>query len=197
MDIQQPIKNPLLTVRDVMNILRVSRRTIYYWIHDGLLKPVKIGRGYRFHSQDIDQLLQSNSSNRAVPVRVPHILAVDDDLLVRESLKPLLSRAGYEVTVVGSADQAMEALNSESFHMILTDIRMPGTSGIQLLKTIRERRTAQNLPLLPEMVFTGFDDAEAMSEVKSMGIQEFMMKPFELPDFLAAIQRCVSSASVV
>lgn len=181
-----------LTVREVMSILKISRRTIYYWIQDGILKPVKIGRGYRFHASEIDELTEASCPANHLPASAKRILAVDDDLLVRESLKPLLSRAGYNVTVAASGDQALEFISRTPFNMVLTDIRMPGMTGIQLLKRIRKGLEAAHKPLLPEMVFTAFDDLDAMNEAKKMGVREFMMKPFELSDFLAAINRCLA-----
>ena len=86
----------LLTVSDVKKLLRISRRTVYYWIKSGILKPIRIGGVFRFHPEDIEALIQRDRAGLAL--RKKRILAIDDDFLVRESLKILLEREGFEAS---------------------------------------------------------------------------------------------------
>lgn len=95
----------LLKARDVMKRLNVSRRTVYYWIQEGIFKTVRLGGLHRFHPEDIDYLIESSRS--AVGERQKRILAIDDNILVRESIKLLLVRAGYAVTTVSDGPSAV------------------------------------------------------------------------------------------
>ena len=180
-------KKSLLSVRNIMSILNVSRRTIYYWIKKGILKPVRIGGVYRFHPEDIQTLTEGNRSEGKA--RKSRILAIDDDLLVRESMKMLLQANGFEITVAASGKEALEFLAKETFDLVLTDIRMPEMNGIETLKAIRAERAKFGKPPLPEIVLTAYDDESAKQEAQKLGIREFLLKPFDLDEFLAVIRK--------
>ncbi len=183
----QPNKNSLLSVKDVMHRLNVSRRTIYYWIEDGLLKPIRLGGVYRFHPDDIEVLIESQRGQTA-PKRI-RILSIDDDFLIRESLKNLLKQYECDAVCVTNVEEALEALQREHFDVVITDLKMPKINGIEVLKKIRELREKMNQPPLPEMMLTAYDEAWAVEEAKKMGIKSFMHKPFDLPEFITEIKR--------
>lgn len=180
-------KKSLLSVRQIQEILNISRRTVYYWIKREILKPIRIGGVLRFHPEDIDLLI--HSQRPAAAHRKKRILAVDDDILVRESLKSLLERAGFEVTVAASGKEAVELHANEVFELILTDIRMPEMNGIETLKAIRELRQRFGKAPLPEIILTAYDDPLVREEARALGVREFILKPFELEDFIAVIRR--------
>ncbi|MDA9101155.1 response regulator [Omnitrophica bacterium] len=180
-------ENPFLTVQDVMRLLSVSRRTVYHWIKKGILNPSRVGSVYRFHPDDIQDLVKRK---RGEPVfSKSRILAIDDDILVRESLKILFKRAGYETTVVASGKEALAVIEKAPFDLIVTDIRMPEMNGIETLKELRIRRKKMKLPDLPEIVITGYEDEGAYQEAKAMGVKAFIHKPFEWETFISTIQK--------
>ncbi len=186
----------LLKVQDVMQKLNVSRRTVYYWINQGILKPVRIGRICRFHPDDIDRLIEDRRLS-APPEK--KILAIDDDILVRESIKPLLERAGYSVTVVPDGNTAVTLFDSQKapgqdFDLILTDMRMSEKNGLETLAEIRKKRQAQGKQPIPEIVLTAYDDPEAEEQAKHLGVKEFILKPFVLEQFLNAVHKHVLHA---
>lgn len=177
----------LLKISEVMKRLNVSRRTVYYWIEKGILKPIRIGGVYRFHPFDINELIESGGF-----LERKKILAVDDDVLVRESIKSLLGRAGYSVTVVPDGKMAVSISKQEDFDLILTDMRMPGMDGIETLKAIRGARKESGRESAPEIIITAYDDSKAKKEAEMIGVNDFLIKPFELDYFLDLIKRKVS-----
>ncbi|MCM8775462.1 MAG: response regulator [Candidatus Omnitrophica bacterium] len=179
-------KPSLLSVQEVLKILNVSRRTIYYWIKKGILKPIRLGGLYRFHPEDIEALITEQRSQARPKKR---ILAIDDDLLVRESLKMFLEREGIETTVVSGGREALELLSKEVFDLILVDVRMPEMNGIETLKAIRELRRRFGKPPLPEIVLTAYDDELVKKEAKKLGVRDFILKPFELNSFLSTLRK--------
>ena len=185
------MEEKLLKVQDVMKRLNVSRRTVYYWINGGILKTVRIGGIYRFDPQDIDQLIETNRT--AVTGKHKKILAIDDDILVRESIKMLLGRAGYSVTVVPDGRTAIMLCEQQDFDLMLTDMRMPGMDGLQTLKAIRKVRQKAGKESKPEIIMTAYEDSKAKAEAEAIGVRKFLMKPFELDSFLALIQKNLAS----
>ncbi|HET6760928.1 MAG TPA: response regulator, partial [Gemmatimonadaceae bacterium] len=67
------------------------------------------------------------------------ILIVDDEETIRLALRKFLRSRGYEVEVAGSGDQAMQILDSESFSLMLCDVRMPGMTGVQVVPEARKK----------------------------------------------------------
>lgn len=181
----------LLKVSDVVKKLNISRRTVYYWIKEGILKTVRIGGIYRFHPEDIETLIR-NGREATLTAKVPRILAIDDDILVRESIKPLLERSGFSVTVASDGSTALGLVKIHEFDLILTDMRMPGMDGLETLQAIRGLRQQQGKELIPEIVVTAYDDPEVVAKAKTFGIREFVLKPFELKKFLAVIQHTLT-----
>src|SRR3989338_4253256 len=120
-------KKSLLSAKEVMEILNVSLRTIYYWIKKGILSPVRIGGVWRFHPEDIKTLVEGERAEAEFQKK--RILAIDDDLLVRESMKSLLEKNGFDITVASNGREALQLLGKEVFDLIVTDIRMPESNG--------------------------------------------------------------------
>jgi two-component system, LuxR family, response regulator FixJ len=113
--------------------------------------------------------------------RVVHI--VDDDEAVRRSLAFMLSSAGLPVRVYGSATDFLEALGDAQCGCLITDIRMPDMSGIDLLRRIKERA-----PCLPAIVITGHGDVALAVEAMKAGAIDFIEKPFDEDAILAAVK---------
>ena len=183
------MKKSLLTVEDVVRILNISRRTVYYWIKQGIIHPIRIGGVIRFHPEDIEAMIERH---RAAPTRKKRILAIDDDILVRESLKSLLERSGFEAACVSSGEEALHLLSKEVFDLVITDIRMPKMNGIETIKAIREERSRFGKAPLPEIVLTAYDDEPVRDEARRLGVKEFVLKPFELQDFIETIRKNVN-----
>lgn len=192
--IQGRMKNPknsandLLTIPDVMKIFGISRRTVYNWVDQGTLRPSGERRVYRFLPEEIEELSrQKGKKFRAKK----SILSIDDDLLVRASIKPLLERFEFKVTAVASGKEAVERASKTDFDLIITDLRMPGMDGLSALEAIREERKKLARPPIKEIVLTAYDDTEPKEKSKQLGVHAFMLKPFDLKDFLATVRKII------
>jgi two-component system, NtrC family, response regulator PilR len=102
------------------------------------------------------------------------ILVVDDELSMREFLSILLEREGYYVTVAGSAQEAMRIMESALFDLVLSDVNMPGLSGIKLLASIKEKS-----PETAVLMLTAFSAADQAVEAMKLGAYDYICKPFK------------------
>src|SRR5271165_2266268 len=106
------------------------------------------------------------------------ILVVDDTPLIREHLRVILEMDGYEVETAGDGRAALAAVRERLFHLVITDLRMPDMSGIELLTTVR----AEKLPF-GVIVLTGHGDTQVALDAMKAGADDFVTKPYE-PDHL-------------
>ncbi len=116
------------------------------------------------------------------------ILIVDDEPIVIESCRRILEAEGISVRRAGNALQAKEILHQgESFDLILTDIKMPGQDGFQLISQIRKAR-----PGIPILMMTGYLTPETVEKGRSGGAEGFIAKPFTPEELLRAVENTLS-----
>ncbi len=108
-----------------------------------------------------------------LPDDAPHLLVVDDDRRIRALLSRFLSGEGYRVTTAETASDARAKLNGLSFDLLILDVMMPGESGFDLAKAIRD---GSNVPIL---MLTARDAAESRIKGLEMGADDYLSKPFE------------------
>jgi two-component system response regulator FixJ len=108
------------------------------------------------------------------------IVVIDDDLSVRRSLARLLASAGYEVIMCSSAEEFLAMPSVPRPACLVTDVRMPGMTGLDLLDVLRTRR-----PSLPIILLSG--DADASAHARAAGAVRFLLKPFASEDLLGAL----------
>ncbi|MGA7787810.1 MAG: response regulator FixJ [Xanthobacteraceae bacterium] len=108
---------------------------------------------------------------------------IDDDEGLRESLAFLLRTARIDVQTYGSAQGFLDALPGENLSCIITDVRMPGLSGIDLLKRLREFKLS-----VPVIVITGHGDVALAVEAMKIGAVDFLEKPFDDEVLLASVE---------
>ncbi len=118
--------------------------------------------------------------------RTVHV--IDDDEAMRDSLAFLLDIRGFETALYESADAFLAALPTLARGCILTDVRMPGLSGLELVGQLKERGIA-----LPVIVMTGHGDVPMAVEAMKAGVVDFIEKPFEDDALLSAIERALAS----
>jgi heterodisulfide reductase subunit A len=106
------------------------------------------------------------------------VLVVDDELVVRDSLKEWLKDEGFQVDMAESGEEALEKMTRETFHLMLLDIKMPGMDGVEVLKRSNEVR-----PQLPVVMMTAYATVETAVEAMKFGAVDYLMKPFD-PDKL-------------
>lgn len=114
------------------------------------------------------------------------VLIVDDDHLMREFLDETLRRADYAVDLACTGDEALEKIKSTEYDVILSDIRMPKMSGMELLKAVRE-----NSPQSKIMLMTAYGTIENAVEAMKLGAFDYVTKPFSADDIELRIKRAV------
>lgn len=118
---------------------------------------------------------------RANPAR---ILIVDDDPGQRSLLDSFLKSQGFETVVVDSGEAALRTLREQPFTMMISDVRMPGISGLETL-----RRARQEHPVLPVLLVTAFADIRDAVAAMRDGAVNYLSKPIDLDELLASVRR--------
>ena len=103
-----------------------------------------------------------------------HILIVDDEATLRQTLARILQRAGYEVTTTGAGGEALTLLSQQLFDLVYLDLRMPDLNGLEVLKAIHTR-----LPELPVILFTAQPDLTSAVEALRSGATDYLLKPLK------------------
>ena len=111
------------------------------------------------------------------------LLLVEDDVMVASGMKLGLCDAGYSVDWVGSAERAEQALQSESFDAAIVDIGLPGMDGLELTRRLRSNGQA-----MPVLILTARDALHDRVQGLDIGADDYMVKPFELPELLARLR---------
>jgi DNA-binding response OmpR family regulator len=113
------------------------------------------------------------------------LLVVDDNEMNRDMLSRRLSRRKHTVITAENGQQALDLIDKESFDVILLDIMMPGISGIEVLKIIRQSYSASELPVI--MVTAKGDSDDVVSALK-LGANDYVIKPLDFPVVLARVE---------
>jgi len=124
----------------------------------------------------------------------PRILIVDDDPGQRSLLNSFLKSQGFETAVVDSGARALEALRGSSFSMMISDVRMPGLTGLETLRQARKEQI-----MVPVLLVTAFTDVRDAVAAMRDGAVNYLAKPIDLDELLATVQHTtgVSKAAAV
>ncbi len=114
------------------------------------------------------------------------ILVVDDELGPRESLRMIL-KDEYEVITAANGSQALEHLEDSEFALIILDIRMPGISGIELLKKVKEKA-----PSTEVVMITAYASVDTATKALRLGALDYLIKPFDQAAVLDVVQKGIS-----
>jgi len=112
------------------------------------------------------------------------IMVLDDEPIVCKRLKPALEKQGYEVDTFTESAEAMEQIRRIDYDIIITDLKMKGIDGMQLLGEAKRR-----LPRTEVIVITGFATMETAKESFQHGVFDFIAKPFKLREIQSVVSR--------
>ncbi|MBO5393093.1 MAG: sigma-54-dependent Fis family transcriptional regulator, partial [Pseudomonas sp.] len=111
---------------------------------------------------------------------MPHILIVEDETIIRSALRRLLERNQYQVSEAGSVQEAQERFSIPSFDLIVSDLRLPGAPGTELIKL------GQGKPVL---IMTSYASLRSAVDSMKMGAVDYIAKPFDHDEMLQAVAR--------
>ena len=123
------------------------------------------------------------------PSSAPRLLIVDDDPGQRSLLDSFLRGQGFEPLPVDSGEAALAALRTQPFDMMISDVRMPGMSGLETL-----RRARQEHAVLPVLLVTAYADIREAVEAMRDGAVNYLSKPIDLDELLLSVQRATGIA---
>ncbi len=123
---------------------------------------------------------------------IERILVADDDAVIREGLRRILSGEGYEVEAVSNGSAALKRLDQESFKLLITDLKMPGMSGLEVLQAIRICQ-----PELPVVLITGYAAIDNAVEAMKNGATDYLSKPFGNDELISKVKNAIQSRAVL
>ncbi len=115
-----------------------------------------------------------------------HILIIEDEPIIRSSLKRLLERNGYQVSEAGSVQEALDGPAPASFNLIISDLRLPGAPGTEII---------QHAGTTPVLIMTSYASLRSAVDTMKLGAMDYIAKPFDHQDMLATIARILSEHS--
>jgi DNA-binding NtrC family response regulator len=127
-------------------------------------------------------------AREVVPMK---LLIVDDEPTVRETCAAVAAQAGMKVTAVGSAEQALEVLETSAVDIVLTDLKLKETNGLDLLKHIRDSN-----PGLPVIVLTQYGTIDSAVEATKLGAVDYVTKPFRIEELRSRLERAAKAADL-
>lgn len=116
----------------------------------------------------------------------PRVLLVDDEKVVWQVLGEKLGRSGYEWRGLSSAEDALACLEQESFDAVVSDLKMPGMTGLQLLSEVQKR-----YPHLAFVMATGEDDIRVAVDAMKHGADDYLVKPYHLDAAVESVRRAL------
>ncbi len=112
------------------------------------------------------------------------VLIVDDEPIMRESLRDWLKDAGYQVAAAEDGGQALQMIGEQDFKMAILDLRLPDGEGTELLRQLGERK-----PDLKSIIITAYPSAETIEKATRLGASDYLVKPFDLDELDRSMQR--------
>src|SRR5665213_650687 len=128
---------------------------------------------------------------------MPNILIIDDDKLVREATRTLLTAGGYEVVAVEDGKAGIAAAKAGQFDLAIVDLFMPGMDGLKVIEAIRQ--FSPNLPMIVASGFMFGSECPQMPEFERManeaGALSALYKPFRPKGLLQAVEKAIGAAT--
>ena len=114
------------------------------------------------------------------------VLLIEDNKINQFLGKKIIERAGAEVTLASSAEEALELLNTHTFHLIFTDIQMPGMSGLEFTRKLRSIKS-KSVSETPVITISGYADENDKEAALKAGVTDMLSKPFTEDEILKVL----------
>ncbi len=120
------------------------------------------------------------------------ILVADDDAVIREGLRRILTAEGYEVKTVSNGRAALEHLEQDRYKLLVTDLKMPGMSGLEVLEAVRNCQ-----PEIPVILITGYAAIDNAVEAMKNGATDYLAKPFSNDEIVEKVKNALQTRAVL
>ena len=114
------------------------------------------------------------------------ILVIDDEAIIHESCGRVLKEEGYEVETALSGREALEKLKEKRYDLVLSDIKMPGMSGVETLEKMRK-----DIPDITVVMFTGYSSVDTARDSMKLGAFDYIPKPFTPEELLSVVKKAL------
>src|ERR1035437_4575184 len=122
----------------------------------------------------------------------PKILLIEDDQSIAAGLKKELQSEGYEVATAARGDDGLALAQAQPYDVVLTDLKMPGLSGLDLIKQLHVAK-----PKLPIIMMTAFGTTETAIEATKLGAYDYLLKPYDMSELLELVTNAVASGRLM
>jgi CheY-like chemotaxis protein len=119
------------------------------------------------------------------------VLAIDDEKVMLRLVKAILSRAGYDVVTNESIEEALVTLQGQSFDLITCDLMLPGISGLDFLRMLKDGEVQ---PRLPVIVVTAAGFQSELEQARAMGAADVLNKPFTSQQLIAVVETAFANS---
>jgi nitrogen regulation protein NR(I) len=120
------------------------------------------------------------------------VLLIEDDPGIIITLQRLLAEEGYEVVVDKRGDTGLERARNEKFDVVLSDLKLPGLAGLDLIKDLHASK-----PRLPIILMTAHGTTETAINATKLGAFDYLLKPFEMTELLEAVDKALATSRLV
>jgi len=120
------------------------------------------------------------------------ILVVDDEAVIREGMRRILDGGGFTVETFANGYLAIEKLQAEAFDLLITDLKMPGMGGMEVLKSIKVLQ-----PEMPVIIITGYSSVDTAVEVMKNGAVDYIAKPFTPEEIIEKVENALEQKAVL
>jgi len=121
-----------------------------------------------------------------------HLLIVDDEETTRELCLAVAQQTGLKATAVASAEEALEVVDQSAIDIVLTDLKLPGTSGLELLRTLHEMH-----PAVAVIVLTQYGTIDSAIEATKTGALDYVTKPFRIEELRARLEHAMHEVDLL
>src|SRR5580765_5112121 len=121
-----------------------------------------------------------------------HILLIEDDVSLAANLCDVLTEDGFKVTVCNRGDEGLRRANKDEFDVVLTDLRLPGLGGLELVRQLHETQ-----PRLPVVLMTAHGTVEIAIEATKLGAYDYLQKPFEMQELISVLHRAADAGRLM
>jgi len=124
--------------------------------------------------------------------KAAHILLIEDDTSLAANLGDVLKEDGFKVIVCHRGDEGLRRASNDECDVVLTDLRLPGLGGLELVRQLHETQ-----PRLPVVLMTAHGTIETAIEATKLGAYDYLQKPFEMPGLIALLHRAVEASRLM